>query len=75
MNDTSALENLKYAHACDFALGLSSQEVHELWAEIDAQSKRIAELEAKLKVATQYEILVKLRAGEGTWMPLQEVKE
>lgn len=46
MTDTTALENLKYAHACDVALDLSSQEVHELWADIEAKEKRVAELEA-----------------------------
>ena len=46
MTDTSALENLKYAHAIDVSLDLSSQEVHELWAEIETRDKRVAELEA-----------------------------
>lgn len=44
MTDTSALENLKYAHACDVALDLSSQDVHELWADIEARGRHIAEL-------------------------------
>lgn len=37
--------------------------------------KRIAELEAKLEVATQYEILAKIRAGEGSWTPLKKESE
>lgn len=35
VSETTALENLKYAHACDVALDLSSQDVHELWTEIE----------------------------------------
>lgn len=46
MTDTSALENLKYAHACDVALDITSQEVHELWADIEAMKKRLAYLES-----------------------------
>lgn len=53
MTDTSALENLKYAHAIDVPLDLSSQEVHELWADIEARDKRIAELEAELKITDE----------------------
>ena len=47
MTDTSALENLKYAHAIDVSLDLSSQAVHELWEEIETRDKRVAELEAE----------------------------
>lgn len=47
MTDTSALENLKYAHAIDVPLDLSSQDVHELWGEIETRDKRVAELEAE----------------------------
>ena len=32
--------------------------------------KRVAELEEQLKEAVQYEVLAKVRAGEGTWTPL-----
>ena len=44
VSETTALENLKYAHAYDVALDLPSQDVHELWAEVEARDKCIAEL-------------------------------
>lgn len=40
VSETTALENLKYAHAIDVSLDLSSQDVHELWEEIEARDKR-----------------------------------
>ena len=55
MTDTSALENLKYAHAIDVPLDLSSQEVHELWAEIETMKKRLAYLEAERIVEWVFE--------------------
>lgn len=53
VSETTALENLKYAHAIDVPLDLSSQEVHELWAEIErlfVLEKTIAELVAFKKI-------------------------
>jgi hypothetical protein len=54
MTESKALENLKYAHACDVALDLSSQDVHELWAEIETRDKRVAELEAEVAELKPY---------------------
>lgn len=36
---------------------------------------RIAELEEQLKEAVQYEVLAKVRAGEGSWAPLKKERE
>ena len=72
MTDPTAVQDLKIAHDHDWAIALDSQKVHELWGEIDAQSKRIAELDGQLKEAVQYEVLAKVRAGEGSWTPLKK---
>ncbi len=41
----------------------------------DALRKRIAELDGQLKEAVQYEILAKIRAGEGSFTPLPTLPE
>lgn len=46
MTDSTALNNLRTAHYGDWGLVLTSQDVHELWAEIETRDKRIAELES-----------------------------
>ncbi len=45
-DESTVLNNLRTAHYGDWGLDLSSQEVHELWAEIETRDERIAELEA-----------------------------
>jgi len=46
-DESTVLNNLRTAHYGDWGLDLSSQEVHELWAEIETRDKRVAELEAE----------------------------
>ena len=47
MTDQTVLTNLRTAHYGDWGLDLTSQEVHELLAEIETRDKRVAELEAE----------------------------
>lgn len=53
MTDQTVLTNLRTAHYGDWGLDLTSQEVHELWADIEARDKRVAELEAELKITDE----------------------
>lgn len=46
MTDQTVLTNLRTAHYGDWGLDLTSQDVHELWGEIETRDKRVAELEA-----------------------------
>lgn len=45
-DESTVLNNLRTAHIGDWGLDLSSQEVHELWAEIWIMKKRLAYLES-----------------------------
>jgi len=73
---TPALRTTANSEGCSpedlIAYNYFPQDVHELWGEIETRDKRIAELVEQLKEAVQYEVLAKVRAGEGSWTPLKK---